>query len=446
MNYGKKAGERRILPGKRSAELLKLREKYIPKAVFQVAPVFINKGKGARIEDVDGNEYIDFAGGIGALNAGQCNDYVVKGIKEQLEKHLHANHNVTMYESYMRLAEKLTSVTPGKFPKQVLFSNSGAEGIENAVKIARRYTGRYGLIVFEGAFHGRTTLTMGLTSQVKNYKYGFGPFDPGIIRFPFAYGYRAPFELSSDEYGDYCVSKIRDSFKSFIAADEIAAIVVEPILGEGGYIIPPKNFVKGLRDICDENGILLIDDEIQVGMGRTGKMWAIENFDVIPDILVASKSLGGGLPIAATVAKKEYMDAIPVSGLGGTFNGNPVSCAAALKVFEYFEKENLLKRVTQLGKIAMDSLEKMKENYTIIGDVRGIGCAIGIEFVKDRNTKEPDAESTKAILKHCHEHGLLLLACGAYKNIIRFMFPLVIQDEELQLGLSILVNAVKTVH
>jgi len=344
----------------------------------------------------------------------------------------------------MRLAEKLTSVTPGKFLKQVLFSNSGAEGIENAVKIARRYTGRYGLIVFEGAFHGRTALTMGLTSQVRNYKYGFGPFDPGIHRFPFAYSYRAPFGLSADEYGEYCVSKIRDSFRSYLAADEIAAIIVEPIPGEGGYIIPPKNFVKGLREICDENGILLIDDEIQVGMGRTGKMWAIENFDVIPDILVASKSLGGGLPIAATVAKKEYMDAIPVSGLGGTFNGNPVSCAAALKVFEFFEKEDLLKKVVHLGKIAMDNLETMKENHKIIGDIRGIGCAIGIEFVKDRTTKEPDAESTKTILKYCHEHGLILLPCGANKNIIRFMFPLVIKEEELQTGLSILENAVKT--
>ncbi len=446
MNGGKKAGEKRKLPGKRSAELLKLRNRYIPKAVFQIAPLFIARGKGASIEDVDGNQYIDFAGGICVLNVGQCNEFVTSAVKEQLEKHLHADHNVTMYESYMILAEKLTEISPGGFQKQVLLSNSGAEGIENAVKIARRYTGRYGLICFEGAFHGRTALTMGLTSQVKNYKYGFGPFDPGIHRFPFAYSYRAPFGLKADEYGEYCIAKIEESFKSYIASDEIAAIILEPIPGEGGYMVPPKNFVQGLRKICDEHDILLIDDEIQVGMGRTGKMWAIENFDVIPDILVVAKSLGGGLPIAATIAKKEHMDSIPVSGLGGTFNGNPVSCVAALRVLGYYEKENLLRQATDLGKTAMNRLEEMKEKYTIIGDVRGIGCAIGMEIVKDRSTKEPDAESTEAILKQCHEHGLIIMSCGAYHNVIRLMFPLVIKEYELQIGLDILENSIKAVQ
>jgi 4-aminobutyrate aminotransferase/(S)-3-amino-2-methylpropionate transaminase len=444
MNGGEKAGEKRKLPGKRSAELLKLRNKYIPKAVFQVAPVFMEKGNGAIIEDVDGNEYLDFAGGICVLNVGQCNEFVISAIKAQLEKHLHADHNVTMYESYMRLAHKLTEITPGEFPKQVLFSNSGAEGIENAVKIARRYTGRHGLICFEGAFHGRTALTMGLTSQVRNYKYGFGPFDPGIHRFPFAYSYRAPFGLSADEYGAYCIEKIEDSFKSYISSDEIAAIILEPIPGEGGYMVPPKNFVQGLKSICEAHGILLIDDEIQVGMGRTGKLWAIDNFDVIPDIVVVAKSLGGGLPIAATVAKKDYMDAVPVSGLGGTFNGNPVSCAAALEVIEYYEKQNLTKNAMKLGKIAMNRLEKMKENYPVIGDVRGIGSAIGVEFVKDRKTKEPDAGMVSNILKECHEHGLIIMSCGAYHNVIRLMFPLVIKEEELQLGLDILDNAIRT--
>jgi 4-aminobutyrate aminotransferase/(S)-3-amino-2-methylpropionate transaminase len=327
----------------------------------------------------------------------------------------------------------------------VLFSNSGAEGIENAVKIARRYTGRYGLICFEGAFHGRTAITMGLTSQVKNYKYGFGPFDPGIHRFPFAYSYRAPFGLSAEEYGDYCIEKIEDSLKSYIAADEIAAIILEIIPGEGGYMIPPKNFVKGLKRICDEHGILLIVDEIQVGMGRTGKMWAVDHFEVIPDILVIAKSLGGGLPIAATVAKKELMEAVPVSGLGGTFNGNPAACAAALKVLDFYEEENLVQRAEKLGKIAMERLEEMKDKYDVIGDVRGLGCAIGIELVEDRRTKKPDVNSTKAILKQCHEHGLIILSCGAYHNILRFMFPLVITKEELKTGLDILDNAINSV-
>jgi len=444
MSGGKKAGEKRELPGKKSAELLELRKRYIPEAVFQVAPVFIERGRGAVIQDVDGNEYLDFAGGICVLNVGQCNEFVITAIEEQLKKHLHANHNVTMYESYVRLAQKLTEITPGNFPKQVLFSNSGAEGIENAVKIARKYTKRHGLICFEGAFHGRTALTMGLTSQVRNYKYGFGPFDPGIHRFPFAYSYRSPFGLSAEEYGEYCIKKIEESFKSYIASDEIAAIILEVIPGEGGYMVPPHNFVQGLRKICDRYGILLIDDEIQVGMGRTGKMWAIENFGVVPDILVAAKSLGGGVPIAATVAKKEYMDAIPMSGLGGTFNGNPVSCTAALKVLEYYEKKNLTSYAAKLGKIAMDRLEKMKEKYTVIGDVRGIGSAIGIEMVKDRKTKEPLDEGIKIILKQCHEHGLIVMSCGAYHNIIRLMFPLVIKEQELELGLDILENAVKS--
>jgi 4-aminobutyrate aminotransferase/(S)-3-amino-2-methylpropionate transaminase len=446
MTSGKKIGEKRSLPGKRSAELLKLRNTYIPQAVFQVIPMFIARGKGAVIEDVDGNEFIDFAGGIGVLNAGQCNDMVVAAVKEQVDRHLHANHNVTMYESYMRLAEKLAKITPGDFPKQVFFCSSGAEGIENAVKVARRFTSRYGLIAFEGSFHGRTAMTMGLTSQVRNYKYGFGPFDPGIHRFPFAYPYRAPFGLSAEEYGDYCVGRIRESFKSYIASDEIAAVIIEPILGEGGYVVPPANFVQGLRKLCDEHGIVLISDEIQVGMGRTGRMWAIENFGVVPDILVASKSLGGGVPIAAVVMRKELSDSIPLSGLGGTFNGNPLACVAGLKVLEFFEKEKILQNAEELGKIAMARLSEMKNKYSCIGEVRGIGCAIGVELVKDRTTREPDAETTSAVVKACHERGLIIMSCAAYHNVIRFMFPLVIMEEELNQGLDILDTAFSSVR
>jgi len=445
METGKKVGERRTLSGEKSAELLKLRNEYIPKAVFQIGPIFIEKGQGALIQDVDGNEYIDFVGGIGVLNIGQRHEEVVKAVREQMEKHLHANHNITMYESYVRLAKKLTEITPGDFQKQVLFSSSGAEGIENAIKIARRHSGRYGIIAFEGSFHGRTALTMGLTSQVKNYKYGFGPFDPGIHRFPYAYSYRAPFGVAASEYGKYCVQKIEDSFKSYIAPEEVAAVIFEPILGEGGYIIPPFEFVKGLRKICDTHDISLIVDEIQCGMGRTGKMWAIENFDVVPDILVTSKSLGGGLPIAATVARKEMMDSVDVGGLGGTFNGNPLSCVAALKVFEVFEQERLLERATELGRIAKSRLEAMKTRFDIIGEVRGIGSAMGMEFVKDRKTKEPESEKVAAILKECHEHGLIVMAAGNLKNIIRFLWPLVIKNEELEKGLDILEEAMGTV-
>jgi 4-aminobutyrate aminotransferase/(S)-3-amino-2-methylpropionate transaminase len=445
MDMGKKAGEKRTLPGKKTEELLKLRNEYIPKAVFQIGPIFIKRGQGALIEDVDGNEFIDFAGGIGVLNIGQKHEEVVEAVKEQMDKHLHANHNITMYESYARLGKKLTEITPGHFKKQVLFSNSGAEGIENAIKIARRYRGRYGIIAFEGAFHGRTALTMGLTSQVRNYKYGFGPFDPGIYRFPYAYGYRAPFGVTPSEYGEYCVQRIEDSLKSYLAPEEVAAIIFEPILGEGGFIIPPPEFVKGLRRICDTYDISLIADEIQCGMGRTGKMWAVENFDVVPDILVASKSLGGGLPIAATVARKEMMDSVDVGGLGGTFNGNPLSCVAALKVLEIFKRDKILERAIELGGIAKARLEKMKTKYDIIGDVRGLGSLMGVEFVKDRETKEPAAEKVALVLKECHEHGLIIMPAGHFKNIIRFLWPLVIKTEELEKGLDILDSAIARV-
>ena len=446
MNKGQKVGEERALPGKKSAELLELRNEYIPKALFQITPIFIARGKGALVEDVDGNEYLDFTSGIAVLNTGHCHEKIVSAIKEQADKHLHTAFNVLMYESYVKLAQKLTEITPGNFPKQVVFKNSGSEAIEDAIKIARSYTGKKGIIAFEGAFHGRTQMTAALTSQVKNYKFGFGPFDPYIHRFPYAYGYRAPFRLTDVEYAEYCVKRIEDSFQSYIAPEETAAIILEPLLGEGGYIIPPAEFVKGLRRLCDDYGLVLIVDEIQSGVGRTGKMWAIEHFDVVPDILVASKGLGGGTVLSATIARKEMMDVFGVGGLGGTLGGNPLSCVAALKAIEVIEQEKLLDRATELGKIAKARLEGMKETYDIIGDVRGIGLSIGIELVKDRETKEPAAKETSDILGKCHARGLIIMSCGALKNIIRPMPPIVIREDELEKGLGILEAAIKEVN
>lgn len=443
---GKKVGEERHLPGKKSAELLELRNEYIPKALFQVLPMFIAKGKGALVEDVDGNEYLDFAAGIAVLNTGHCHEKIVSAIKEQADKYLHTAFNVLMYESYVKLAKKLVEITPGNFPKQVVLKNSGSEAIEDAIKIARSYTGKKGIIAFEGAFHGRTQLTAALTSQVKNYKFGFGPFDPYVYRFPYAYSYRAPFGLTDVLYADYCVQRIKDSFKSYIAPEETAAIILEPLLGEGGYVIPPAAFVKGLRQLCDDYRLVLIDDEIQSGVGRTGKMWAIEHFDVVPDILVASKSLGGGTVISATVARKEMMEVIGVGGLGGTLGGNPLSCAAGLKVLEVIEQDNLLDRTTKLGNIVRARLEAMSEKYSIIGDVRSLGLSIGIELVKDRQTKEPAAKETGKILWKCHARGLILMSCGAFKNILRPMPPIVIKEEELKKGLDILETAIKEVN
>ena len=443
MNTGKKVGEKRVVPGEKGAELFSQRNEYVPKGVFQIASIFISKGKGALIEDVDGNEYLDFTAGICVLNTGHCNDKVVSAIKKQADKHLHTCFHVLMYESYVRLAKKLTEITPGNFPKQVLLTNSGAEAVENSVKIARRYTHRYGVIAFEHAFHGRTSIAMGLTSQVRYYKYGFGPFDPGIQRFPYAYTYRVPFDTTDADYGRYCVGRIEDSFKTYMPAEEIAAIIVEPVLGEGGYVVPPVEFLKGLRRICDDYGILFIADEIQSGMGRTGKMWAIEHFDVVPDILLSAKSLGGGLVLSATVGRRDIMDSVDIGGVGGTFGGNPLSCVAALKTIEVIEQDKLLDRAVNLGRIAKGRLDGMKEKYDIIGDVRGLGSMIGIEFVKDRKTKEPATKETSEICKRCYEHGLIVMSCGVSHNVIRLMFPLIIKDDELETGLNILEDAIK---
>jgi len=441
----RKIGEYRKLPGEKSELLFAIRNEYVPKAVSQFVPIFVSRASGAIVEDVDGNEYIDFAGGISALNTGHCHPEVIAVIKEQAEKYLHTSFNVTMYESYVRLAKKLVEITPGSFPKQVLLTNSGAEAVENAIKVARKYTGKRGIIAFEYAFHGRTWLTMGLSGSVKS-KSGFGPFDPSIQRFPYAYTYRAPFPTTDAEYGKYCVKLIEDGFKTHISADETAAIIVEPFLGEGGCIAPPPEFIKGLRRLCDQHELLLIVDEIQSGLGRTGKMWGVDHFSVIPDILVAGKSLSGGLVLSATIARKEIMDSVDVGGLGGTFGGNPLACVAALKVLEILKEENLLEQTTRLGKIAKSRLEEMKSRYNLIGDVRGLGCAIGVELVKDRRTKEPASQETKEVMKKCHEHGLILISCGVLHNIIRILFPLVIRENELDTGLGILDRAIKEVN
>ena len=446
MNNGKKSGEKRPIPGEISARLLHLRNEYLPKGVGQVTPLFIEKAKGALLKDVDGNEYIDFTCGIAAIVTGHCNDKIDSVIKEQSDKHLHLAFQVVMYESYVMLAKKLAEITPGDFPKKVFFANAGCEAIENAVKTARTYTGRHGLIAFERAFHGRTALAAALTGRVKPFKFGFGLCDSGIYRFPYPYTYRAPFKTTDNEYGEYCVKRIEDSLKgpyASIAPEEVAAIVVEPFLGEGGYIIPPAGFMQGLRRICDEYGIILIVDEIQSGMGRTGKMWAIEHFDVVPDILVAGKALGGGLIISAHIGKADIMDSVGKGGIGGTFGGHPLSCVAGLKTIEIIEKENLLDRATQLGRITKDRLENMKEKYNIIGDVRGIGCSIGIEFVKDRKTKEPAPEETAEICAKSLERGLII---EEVENIFRILFPLEITEEQLETGLDIMEYAIMEVN
>jgi len=428
-------------PGSKSVELMNLVKKYVPKAVYTVTPIFIAEAEGAILKDVDGNKYIDFASGISCLNVGHRNPEVMKAIDGQLEKYLHLCFHVTPYEPYIRLAEKLAIITPGNFEKKVFFVNSGAEAVENAVKIARYYSGKLTIITFEYAFHGRTKFALSLTGSVHPYKHGFKVLESAVHRTPYAYCYRCSFGLEYPACNMRCVEYIRDTLATHLSPDEVAAIIVEPIQGEGGFIVPPKEFMQGLRKICDENGILLIADEVQSGMGRTGKMFAVEHYDLVPDMITMGKSLGGGLPLAAVIGREDIMDSVHVGGLGGTFGGNPLSCVAGLKAVELTQR--LLENVEKLGAVLMDRLKEMYNKYEIIGDIRGIGLMAGVELVKNRKTKEPAKEERNHILNECHKNGLIIIGAGAYKNVIRFLPPLNISEELLNKGLDIFENAIK---
>jgi 4-aminobutyrate aminotransferase/(S)-3-amino-2-methylpropionate transaminase len=440
-----KAGEARIVPGEKAQKLVARRQASVPRGIGHLGPVYIADGKGATMTDVDGNEYIDFVGGIGCLNLGHCHPEVVAAIKEQADKFMHTCFHAVQYEPYLELAEKLIASTPGDFEKQAMFANSGAEAVENAIKIARRYTGRYNVIAYERGFHGRTLLTMGLTSQVRMYKYGYGPTDIGIYRAPYPYEYRCPYNLEGKTVAQAYLEQLEEMNKTTVSFDSVAAILFEPIQGEGGYVVPPKEYVEGLRKICDDNGIVLISDEIQVGMGRTGKMWAIEQYGVVPDMITSAKSLGAGTVLSAVVGKKEIMTAVDPGGIGGTFGGNPLSAAAGLKAFEIIERENLLDRAVKLGAIAKKKLDAMKETHDIIGDIRQVNCAIGIEFVNNRATKEPATATLGAIVKECIDHGLLIMAGGPSHNVLRPLFPLVIEEADLEKGFDILSQAIEKV-
>jgi 4-aminobutyrate aminotransferase/(S)-3-amino-2-methylpropionate transaminase len=343
-----------------------------------------------------------------------------------------------MYESYVELARRMNELTPGGFAKKTMFVNSGAEAVENAVKIARYATKRPGVIAFEDAFHGRTLLAMTLTSKVKPYKYGFGPYAPDVYRIPYAYCYRCAFGLEYPSCELRCADYMKEIFHTHITAENVAAVLAEPVLGEGGFVVPPAGWHKKVKQICEENGILYIDDEVQAGFGRTAKMFAIEHFDVEPDITTTAKSLAGGLPLAGVTGRAELMEAPHVGGLGGTFGGNPLACRAALAVLETFEKEKLLERAEAIGARVMDRFTKMQAEYEIIGDVRGVGAMVAMELVKDRATKEPAKYETSALVKKCYEKGLVTISAGTYGNIMRILMPLVITDDQLERGLGIL--------
>jgi len=426
---------------KTNESLLNERNKHIPQGPFNVHPIFAEKAKGAIITDVEGKEYIDFAGGIGVNNVGHCNEEVLEVIKDQIQKYIHTCFHVVMYEPYVELAKRLNKITPGDFPKKTMFVNSGAEAVENAIKIARHATGRTGTIAFEDAFHGRTLLALSLTSKMKPYKFGFAPYAPEIYRVPYAYCYRCAFGLEYPSCEIRCAYFLRDFFQTHISGEQVAALIVEPVLGEGGFVVPPKEYFKILYGICQENGIVFIADEVQTGFGRTAKMFAIEHYEVEPDIIVMAKSMAGGLPLSAITGRAELMDHPQVGGLGGTFGGNPVACRAALAVLDQFEKKDLLSRAEQIGKRVLERFKGFQEHYPIVGDVRGLGAMVGMELVRDRNTKEPATALTKQLVNLCREKGLLMISAGTHSNIIRPLMPLVITDEELEKGLSIIAES-----
>ena len=425
---------RTAIPGPKSKALMDRRNAAVARGPFHSTPIFVAKAEGAVLEDVDGNRFIDFAGGIGCLNIGQRSPRVLDALRRQLDQFLHVCFSVTPYESYIAVAEKLNALTPGNFPKKSVLVNSGAEAVENAIKIARAYTKRPAVICFEDAFHGRTLMAMTLTSKPHPYKAGFEPLATDVYRIPYAYAYRSPAGTTVEEFAHH----LEDAFKRHVAAENVAAVIAEPVLGEGGFVVPPREYFAALEKICKKHGILFIADEVQSGIARTGKWFASEHFGIEPDLLVSAKSLGGGLPLAAVTGRADVMDAPGVGGLGGTFGGNPLSCVAALAALETIEKEGLLTRSLELGKKFEARARAWQEKWELIGDVRGLGGMCAIELVRDARTKEPADTETKELSKYCYEHGVINITAGTYGNVMRILVPLVVTDAQFDEGMDVL--------
>jgi 4-aminobutyrate aminotransferase/(S)-3-amino-2-methylpropionate transaminase len=430
----------------KAQELQALRDRYVPKGHPNATPFFVESAKGALLRDVTGREFIDFVGGIGVLNVGHCNPKVVAAVKDQAGRYLHTCSMVTMYEPYLQLAKRVSEAAPGDFEKKAIFVNSGSEAVENAVKIARCHTGRAGVVAMKNAFHGRTLLTMSMTSKVKPYKFGFGPMASEVYQFPYyPYCYRCPLGLTYPKCGAACADKLREFFIGTAAAEQIACIVAEPVQGEGGFVVPPVEFFTKLRAICDEFGIVFVADEIQSGFGRTAKMFAMEHYGVAADLMTVAKSMGGGLPLAGVVGKAAIMDSVSPGGIGGTYGGNPLACRAGLAVFDAFDQDNLLTKAERLGNAVKRRFASFKKTYELVGDERGLGAMRAIEFVSDRAEKTPCPEAAKGVAKYCQDNGLLVLSCGNFGNCIRVLMPLVITADQLKRGLDIMEDGIREV-
>src|SRR5512133_892172 len=428
---------RTAVPGPKSQAILARKERVVADPLSIYVPVVIAEGRGATITDVDGNTLIDFTGGVGCLNVGHAHPQVVAAARDQLERFTHTDFTIVPYELYVTLAERLVARAPISGPVKAAFFNAGTEAVENAVKFARAYTKRPAVIAFEGGFHGRTLLSLSLTSKTHPYKAGLGPFAPDVYRVPYAQDYRGP------SAGD-ALAALERALVTQVAAENVAAIVIEPVQGEGGFVVAPPEFLEGVRRICDDNGIVLVVDEVQTGFGRTGKMWGIEHYDVEPDLITAAKSMAAGLPLSAVIGKAEIMDAPGDSAIGGTYVGNPIAQAAALAVLDVFEDESLVDRAGQIGETMRSRMEVWRQRWDAIGDARGLGAMLAIELVHDRDTKDPAPEVATAIVEAAAERGLLLLKSGIYSNCIRVLVPLVISDGELDEALGVWEDALGT--
>lgn len=437
------------LPGPIAAEIINRRKYTVPHAIACMYPVVMKRAQGAIIEDVDGNLFLDWVGGVGVLNVGHNHPKVIDAIKSQSEEYLHGMFNIVTHEKYIELSEKISELAPVRGEKKkTFFANSGAEADENAIKVAKACTGRPNIIVFSGAFHGRTLLTMTMTAK-KSYSKGLGPFPDGVYRVEFPYLYRCPGNMSGDEAISYYIKKFEQVFEESSPAELVAAVVIEPLQGEGGFIPAPIEYIKAIRKICDDRGILLIADEVQTGFGRTGRMFASDYWKeegCEPDIMAVAKSIAGGLPLSGVVASEELMDTVPKGLIGGTYGGNALSCAAGLEVIKIMQEENLIARSQEIGKVCMKRFQQWKDSYSFIGDVRGMGAMIGIEFVKDKTSKEPAPEFVNQLIQSCVKRGLIIENAGTYGNVVRFLAPLVISDEQLESGFQIMEESMKEVQ
>jgi 4-aminobutyrate aminotransferase/(S)-3-amino-2-methylpropionate transaminase len=418
------------IPGPRSREILERKERVVADPLSVFLPVVVAEAQGATLTDVDGNTFIDFTGGVGCLNVGHSNPQVVAAAQDQMARFSHTDFTIVPYEVYVTLAERLCELAPVRKPAKAAFFNAGAEAVENAIKFARIHTGRPAVIGFEGGFHGRTLLALSLTSKTHPYKAGLGPFAPEVYRVPFPNEYRGP---SADE----ALEALERALVTQVAAENVAAIVLEPVQGEGGFIVAPPEYVRGVREICDEHGIVFVVDEVQTGFARTGRMWGIEHSGVEPDLVTVAKSIAAGLPLSGVIGRAEIMDAPGDSAIGGTYVGNPVAQAAALAVLDVIEEEGIVARAEAIGETIRARMLGWQERWDGIGDVRGLGAMLAIELVSDRGSKTPDGEIASKVVEEAAARGLLLLKSGIYSNCIRVLTPLVLSDAELDEALDV---------